>query len=117
MKPVVFSDRRVNRAAEKHGVHRRTVRQSLNSPVLPPRKTYPARPRPAIDLFAPVIDGWLLADQDAPRNGGTPPGGFCSGWSLNTAQRSRRSRCRVTAPAVNSVTHRRIEGPRDTVRR
>jgi hypothetical protein len=33
--------------------------------VPPPRKTYPARSRPAIDPFAVVIDGWLLDDQDA----------------------------------------------------
>jgi hypothetical protein len=32
-----------------------------------PRKTYPHRPRPAIDPYAELIDGWLLADRDAPR--------------------------------------------------
>jgi hypothetical protein len=33
------------------------------------------RPRPAIDPFAAAIDGWLLADQNAPRkqrNPGSP---------------------------------------------
>ena len=53
--------------AEKHGVHRRTVRQAIAAAVPPPRKSYPARARPAIDPFATVIDGWLLTDQDAPR--------------------------------------------------
>jgi len=48
-------------------VHRRTVRQALASAVPPPRKAYPRRPRPAIDPYAQVIDGWLLADRDAPR--------------------------------------------------
>ncbi len=55
----------IRELAEKHGVHRRTVRQALAAAVPPPRKTYPPRPRPAIDPFAAVIDGWLLADQDA----------------------------------------------------
>jgi transposase len=57
----------IRELAERHGVHRRTVRQALDAAVPPPRKTYPARPRPAIDPFAAVIDRWLLGDQDAPR--------------------------------------------------
>ena len=57
----------IRELAEKHGVHRRTVRQALAAAVPPPRKTYPPRPRPAIDPFAAVIDGWLVADQDAPK--------------------------------------------------
>jgi transposase len=64
-------DRRVEGAsirelADPHRVHRRTVRQALDSAV-PPRKSYPQRPRPAIDAFAAVIDGWLLADKEVPR--------------------------------------------------
>jgi transposase len=43
------------------------VRQALESAVPPPRQPYPQRPRPAIDPYAPVIDGWLLADKEAPR--------------------------------------------------
>ncbi len=31
------------------------------------RGVYPARLRPAIDEWATVIDGWLVADEDAPR--------------------------------------------------
>ena len=57
----------IRELAEKHGVHRRTVRQALASAVPPTRKVYPARGRPAIDPFTTVIDGWLLADLDAPR--------------------------------------------------
>jgi hypothetical protein len=57
----------IRELAERHGVHRRTVRQALAAAVPPPRKTYPARRRPAIDPFAAVIDSWLRADQDAPR--------------------------------------------------
>jgi transposase len=60
-------DLSIRELAERHGVHRRAVRQALASAVPPPRKTYPPRARPAIDPFAAVIDGWLLGDQDAPR--------------------------------------------------
>jgi transposase len=57
----------IRELADRHHVHRRTVRQALASAVPPPRKAYPGRPRPAIDPYAQVIDGWLLADRDAPR--------------------------------------------------
>ena len=57
----------IRELAERHRVHRRTVRQALASAVPPPRKQYPPRPRPAIDPYADVIDGWLIADQDAPK--------------------------------------------------
>jgi transposase len=68
----IRKDRRVEGAsirelAERHGVHRRTVRQALVSAVPPPRRPYPQRPRPAIDAYAQVIDGWLLADRQVPR--------------------------------------------------
>jgi transposase len=57
----------IRELADRHHVHRRTVRQALESAVPPPRKAYPRRPRPAIDAYAAVIDGWLVADQDVPR--------------------------------------------------
>jgi hypothetical protein len=68
----IRKDRRVEgtsirELADRHHVHRRTVRQALDSAVLPPRKSYPRRPRPAIDPYAEVIDGWLLADREVPR--------------------------------------------------
>jgi transposase len=56
----------IRELAERHRVHRRTVRQALASAVPPPRKQYPARRRPAIDPYVAIIDGWLTADQDAP---------------------------------------------------
>ena len=56
----------IRELANRHGVHRRTVRQALASAVPPPRKQYPPRPRPAIGPYAEIIDGWLIADQAAP---------------------------------------------------
>jgi transposase len=56
----------IRELAVRHHVHRRTVRQALGSAVPPPRKAYP-RPRPAIDPYVQVIDGWLLADKAVPR--------------------------------------------------
>ena len=44
--------------ADKHGVHRRTVRQALESAVPPPRKT-PARVAPRLEPFKMAIDSML----------------------------------------------------------
>src|SRR5207248_10779986 len=41
--------------------------QALARAVPPPRKSYPGRPRPAIDPYAELIDGWLRADREVPR--------------------------------------------------
>lgn len=62
----------IRELAARHGVHRRTVRQALASALPPPRKQYPSRPRPAIDAYVEVIDGWLIADQTAPAIDETP---------------------------------------------
>jgi hypothetical protein len=65
-------DRRLEKLSTRelpdgHGVHRRTVRQALKSAVPPPRKAYPPRRRPAIDAYVTVIEEWLTADKDAPK--------------------------------------------------
>lgn len=57
----------IRELADRHRVHRRTVRQALASAVPPPRKAYPRRSRPAIDPYVEVIDSWLLADRELPR--------------------------------------------------
>jgi transposase len=57
----------IRELAQRHRVHRRTVRQALDSAVPPPRKVYPRRSGPAIDPYVVVIDGWLLADREVPR--------------------------------------------------
>jgi len=53
--------------ARKYGVHRRTVRQALESAVPPARKRPEGRPAPKLGEFRELIDSWLIADQSAPR--------------------------------------------------
>lgn len=53
--------------AEKYGVHRRTVKQALESALPPPRKT----PKPRVTVLEPAkawIDARLREDLTAPRN-------------------------------------------------
>ena len=57
----------IRELAERHRVHRRTVRQALASSVPPPRKVYAPRSKPAIEPWTDVIDEWLTADKTAPR--------------------------------------------------
>jgi transposase len=53
--------------SRRHGVHRRTVRQALASPLPPPRKRPERRPAPKLGPHRALIDSWLIADKDAPR--------------------------------------------------
>jgi transposase len=52
--------------ADRHGVHRRTVRLALGSAVPPPRKT-PQRVAPRLERFKAAIDDMLLVDLAAPK--------------------------------------------------
>ena len=56
----------IRELADRHGVHRRTVRQALASAVPPPRKPYVARSKPSLDPWIEVIDGWLATDREIP---------------------------------------------------
>ena len=53
--------------AVRHGVHRRTVKQALASPMPPSKRAPVGRPAPKLGRYRSVIDGWLEADRDAPR--------------------------------------------------
>jgi transposase len=53
--------------AERHGVHRRAVRQALVSPLPPVKRAPVSRPAPKLGPFRAVIDEWLEADREAPR--------------------------------------------------
>jgi transposase len=53
--------------ARRYGVHRRTVRQALESPLPPPRKQPEGRPAPKLGEFRELVDSWLIADREAPR--------------------------------------------------
>ncbi|MGH3992683.1 MAG: IS21 family transposase, partial [Pseudonocardiaceae bacterium] len=53
--------------ARRHGVHRRTVRQALESPLPPARKRPQGRVAPKLGPYRELIDGWLKADREAPR--------------------------------------------------
>ena len=53
--------------AVRHGVHRRAVRQALQSPVPPLKRVAVSRPAPKLGPYRAVIDAWLLADRQAPR--------------------------------------------------
>ena len=52
--------------ADKHHVHRRTVRQALES-VIPPARKIPQRVAPRLDPFKPAIEAMLRSDLDAPK--------------------------------------------------
>jgi hypothetical protein len=53
--------------AERHGVHRRAVRQALASAVPPAKRAPVSRPAPKLGAYRAVIDSWLMADREAPR--------------------------------------------------
>jgi transposase len=53
--------------AERHGVHRRAVRQALASPVPPAKRSPVSRPAPKLGAYRAIVDAWLEGDRDAPR--------------------------------------------------
>jgi transposase len=62
-----FEGLSIHALAGRHGVHRRTVRQALESPLPPPRKRPGGRPAPKLGAWRALIDSWLEADRAAPR--------------------------------------------------
>jgi transposase len=57
----------IHELARRHGVHRRTVKQALASPVPPARKRPEGRPAPKLGAYRALIDAWLEGDREAPR--------------------------------------------------
>jgi transposase len=57
----------IRELAARHGVHRRAVRQALESAIPPPKRAPESRPGPKLGVYRAVIDGWLEADRGAPR--------------------------------------------------
>lgn len=53
--------------AKRHGVHRRAVRQALASAIPPAKQSPQQRPASKLGEYRELIDGWLLADLEAPR--------------------------------------------------
>ena len=52
--------------AERHGVHRRTVRQAL-ADATPPARKLPDRSAPATGPYVDLVRRWLMDDLSAPR--------------------------------------------------
>lgn len=57
----------VRALARRFHVHRRDVRQALESAVPPARKPAPSRQAPKLGPWKPTVEGWLEADKGAPR--------------------------------------------------
>jgi transposase len=57
----------VRALARRHGVHRRAVRAALVSAVPAAKRSPQGRAAPRLGAFRVVIDGWLVADREAPR--------------------------------------------------
>ena len=88
--------------AERHGVHRRAVRQALASPLPPAKRAAVGRPAPRLGPYRALIDGWLEADREAPRKQRHTARRVWRGSSTSTAPRSRRRRC-VSTCVVGSA--------------
>jgi transposase len=57
----------IRELASRHGVHRRAVRQALESAIPPAKRLPGSRPAPKLGSYRAVIDEWLEADREVPR--------------------------------------------------
>ncbi len=65
----------IRELADRHRVHRRTVRQALESAVPPPRRKR-VFAAPTLDPVKPLIDACCARIWTHPASSGIPPGGF-----------------------------------------
>ena len=56
----------IRELARRFEVHRRDVRAALTCATPAARKVV-VRSAPKMDVWKPIVDGWLAADRDAPR--------------------------------------------------
>lgn len=57
----------IRELAKRHGVHRRAVRQALESAIPPPKRAPESRPAPKLGAYRAIVDEILRVDRDAPR--------------------------------------------------
>lgn len=57
----------IRELAKRHGVHRRAVRQALESAIPPPKQAPESRPAPKLGPYRGIIDEILENDREAPR--------------------------------------------------
>jgi transposase len=57
----------IRELAKRHGVHRRAVRQALESAIPPAKRAPVVRPAPKLGPYRRVIDEILIGDREAPR--------------------------------------------------
>ena len=57
----------IRHLSKELGIHRRMVRQAVNSAIPPPRKMPVREPTVLTTSLRGIVDSWLFADQEAPR--------------------------------------------------